>query len=756
MRTFSSLGALLVIASCALVALSVYAGVELATSEARSQVSSASDLDVNHFQRLSYDLRNKPLSEQERDEIANKISSGGMKLYEQYVDKWLTKDAYKRFVGAFFRWPPVGVINPDAEPFFHRLSKHGAGADTVYFLPHTAKGKGGAPCAKADIKEVKSWWSKQPLRVCKASYVPDKIFDDIGYCSGEAEPLMRQPPRPGCGCGPALMGCLPPKGDDPKLDRQVHSSIMTEWFETAARTVAEDRPLDEILTTTRTWQTGLAEFIYLRRDLIALHRKKGWTPKVKKEFDKRLAKVDVYREGRWVNRGKDYMGTGLWWSGLTTHAMKIPVRPAAHAVLETYLCSGFHAANVDADAILEAVNKRDNNLRTLTTFLDAPMRKEDGCKGCHAPMDGAAGYLGEFQGPIFGSFPTRQKTKGEFFVLGAGDFRGKGAGLATLANLVIKQPEYETCAVRRAFEKTLVRPMASGDQPLYQELVKEFKKNGHRYGPIVRRLLLSPAYMNEPARRKAPAREDWKPMDKVPEPVAKVVADVCVECHDSSNVLDLEKLPPPSKVEVWMTILTKVSDSTMPPPEEGNVADRFPIDPSVRSRFVTGVRKMLGPALDKPVPPRRMEHKVWVSVAHMVADEVVGAEKVNGILEPIIQKDGFFAKLPPRGFPPPYTVAIGRASNALCREVAQADASAGGEVYGITAGGDWSKKDKSRAVTALWRAVYQQKPSESELSAAIGLLDEFHQVTEDWKESWAALCSTKLSGPMLFFGAFTE
>jgi hypothetical protein len=140
----TAVGALLAIAGCVLLTLTSFSGAGLATSEAPSEGGAEPGVNVSHFQRLSYDLRHRPLSEQEKDEIAQTLSFGGMKLYERYVDKWLTKDAYKRFVGAFFRWPPVAVVSPDAETFFHRLSKYRDGTDAIYFLPHAVRGKGGA------------------------------------------------------------------------------------------------------------------------------------------------------------------------------------------------------------------------------------------------------------------------------------------------------------------------------------------------------------------------------------------------------------------------------------------------------------------------------------------------------------------------------------------------------------------------------------------------------------------------------------
>src|SRR5450432_2330839 len=194
--------------------------------------SGAAELEVSmiQFERLSFDLRGHRLDAAERGEIEQAIASSNTTahtLYAHDVDTWLTKDSLKGFVATYLKFPPLSVITPDAESFFYRTAR----TSDVYYLP----GADEATCATKDVVTVLAWWSKTPVRVCKASYVPERIFDAVGYCSGGAEPLMRQPLRAGCGCGPMLMGCLPPVGDNRPLDQLVRTSISDEWFETAAR-----------------------------------------------------------------------------------------------------------------------------------------------------------------------------------------------------------------------------------------------------------------------------------------------------------------------------------------------------------------------------------------------------------------------------------------------------------------------------------------------------------------------------------------
>lgn len=721
----------------------------LRAHDARSDAA-ATTMSLAQFERLSYDLRGRRLDDAERKAIEAELAKGDKAASDHYasrVDAWLTKDGLKGFVSTFLRFPPVAVINPDSETYFHRLAVQ-AGPTPLYFLPYQAKEGGKPPCAESEAVSVQAWWSKTPVRVCASSYVPEKIFDSVGYCQGEGEPLMRQPPRAGCGCGPMLMGCLPPAGEDANLDKLVKESAASEWFETAQRLVAEGEPLDALVTTTKTWQNGVAEFLYARREAIADHKKAGWSPALEQKIAERFGKIDIRADGRWVQRSSTYEGSGLWWTSLAVGALKVPVRPAAHHLLERHLCMVFTSVNVDADSMLAAVGDREENLRTLSSLIDTPMRKQDGCKGCHAPMDGAAAFFGVIQGPLYGSYVTGERPKGEFYISGARDFRGHGVGTAALAKFVVESPEFETCSVRRAFEQVFQRPPTAGEAPVLAGLVGEFRSNGHRWLPILKTLLKSDAYLYQDRPPVPPPAAE--PMTAVPEGVAKFVDKSCRRCHKAQSSLDLSKVPAPTEVEVWKNIWTRVNDSSMPPRKEQDksLKERFPIDPQERKAFLASVGKMLGPALDAPVPPRRIAHGVWLSVVKNVAVPSLGPDAVAAVLDklPIT-----LSKVPPRGLPPPYVLALERVSESICRNVALADDKA--RRYGIAAG-DWSKEAKDKAVGTLMAAVYGKTPSAADLASEVGQLDELKAATGDWREAWIGLCSTQLSGPRLLFGDY--
>ena len=664
---------------------------------------------IDHFQRLSIDLRGRRLDDEERRAIKGALESEPEATYNAYVQEWLTKDALKRFVNTFLRTGSLFLgVRPDAEVFFHRLEKN----EDTYFLPHLGR------CDPDSAVTVDVWWQAAPVRVCAQSYRPEKIFDEMGYCSGEAEPFMRQPPRAECGCGPMLMGCLPPVAEHPSLDDLVRTSVMDEWEETTARIVAEDQPLDDVLTTSRSWQTGLTEFLYLRRELVGLLNTEAWSDEIDGRIAERVSKIAVYARGRWVERSGIYEGAGLWWSGMTMHALKAPVRGAAHHFLFRHLCSQFNAVNVDADAILKAVGSEHENLRTLSSILEAPMRTQTGCKGCHAPMDGAVGFMTELQAPMYGSHPSGLPGEGEFYVTGARDFRGKGNGMAMLAKLAVSQPEFETCSVRRAFEEVLVRPLKSYDVDLFEELVAQFRANGHRWVPILKALLRSNAYKN-PARHgettvSAPASTDAVP-DAVPDAVTGVMRQSCMACHNDTHPLDFTEIPPPTNVALWERVLVRVSDYSMPPPSHGDsIEERFPLDPSLRTAFIASLQEMLAASLDRAEEPRRLDHNVWRKVVQGMAAPSIGVDRVAALLEPALATGAYFAALAPRGRPPTYQLAVERASEAVCRKL---------------------PKVRPPSVPELLERVYGDVPTESEVTVSDELLERFRQVTDDPDEA---------------------
>jgi hypothetical protein len=446
---------------------------------------------VRAIQRLSHDLRGRGLSKEERGEIDKALVDAGedRAVYESYVEKWLTRPAYT---------PLLRVLLPEmhgASALFLRLEREHGPSGWLYYLPHSVNRRAPeAPaCSPSDTVEVVPWWGNAPVRICRDSYRPDRAFDDVGYCAGQPEPTVPTPPRLGCGCGPLLLGCLPEHDEHLDTDA-LDQAIQDEVLETAADIVATDRPFDDLLTTTRTWQDGFVRFLYLRRDLLRTIAHKPYSDSLEKELRDKLATIDLHSPGQWVERGGVYRGSGLFTSTISISTIKTTHRVLAKDILTDFLCTEFLSVHVDSEALLKAVGAQHGNLRTLAAIGESPMRNQQGCKGCHAPMDNAAAFLVELQTALYGSYPTGLPAPGQLFLKGAGDYRGRGTGLADFARLVVAQPEFSECATRRTLELFLHRAPLNSERDLLSSLTNQFNTTGHRWLPLVRAVLLSKPY----------------------------------------------------------------------------------------------------------------------------------------------------------------------------------------------------------------------------------------------------------------------
>jgi hypothetical protein len=92
-------------------------------------------------------------------------------------------------------------------------------------------------------------------------------------------------------------------------------------------------------------------------------------------------------------------------------------------------------------------------------------------------------------------------------------------------------------------------------------------------------------------------------------------------------------------------------------------------------------------------------------------------------------------------------VAVQRASEAICRDVAESDAGSQSPRYGVVKDTVWADSLRRGSVTKLLRQVYGREVTAIEVDEGLTLLDDAQSSSGDWVESWAALCSTHLSGP---------
>jgi hypothetical protein len=107
-----------------------------------------------------------------------------------------------------------------------------ANGSSLYYLPHTLRD--GTVCALNEAVPVPAWWTGgRPVMLCAASYRPERVFDSVGYCGGQSEPTVPIPPRAECGCGPLLLGCLPPSDEQPTLVSRMNEAAIAEVVQTA-------------------------------------------------------------------------------------------------------------------------------------------------------------------------------------------------------------------------------------------------------------------------------------------------------------------------------------------------------------------------------------------------------------------------------------------------------------------------------------------------------------------------------------------
>ncbi|NTX16514.1 DUF1585 domain-containing protein [Myxococcus sp. CA051A] len=463
----------------------------LTLSPAQASDDAASTPVVELVQVLSLRLRLKRLEPQERRDLEERLARGETpsRIYEEVLDRWLTRDFYRKLSSAL-------AFTPAATNFFvGTLSRFREDGQWVYYLPHTvgaSRPEGTAPCAPAERKSAPAWWGRgQRISICQDSYRPENAFDAVGYCGGQPEPTIPTPPRPGCGCGPLLLGCLPPDEEAPRMDQRFVEAMMSEVTETGAELMSKGRPFDELMTTSSTWQSGLTRFLYLRREMLAKVSQKPFSPAREQELVRMLATVDLEAPGQFVERKGEYQGSGLFLNTPVMAAFVGTSRATMQLMLSQFLCVDFPANTVDSETLLTVTGGQHEGVRF--EVYESPMRNQGACSGCHAPMDSGSGFLVGLRPPIFGSIPTGRQVEGALYVHGAEDFRGKGKGTAALARLLTQQPEFPRCATSRMFTFLVGRPprKTAEERRLLEELTRTFEQNGRRVDVLIRAILWS-------------------------------------------------------------------------------------------------------------------------------------------------------------------------------------------------------------------------------------------------------------------------
>ncbi len=405
---------------------------------------------TTRVERLSFSLRGRRLSSDERAQIERRLAAGelGSQVYSGQLDAWFDRDFFRLFLRPSVPARARGL-------FAGRLVKHVdlETHDVTYALPDAPEGEPSIAslCKRADRKRVKPWWSTgSAISVCSSSYRPDVVFDAVGFCGGQPEPSVPTPLRKGCGCGPLLIACLPP-AEDSDVEQRLDVELSAEYIETASDILDRHRAWDEVLTTSRTWQTGPVRFLYARREMLADLSKKPFDAAFEARWISALKKVDVLGEGKWIDRTGIYSGAGVFLSTPAAQAAFPTYRVQMKEILQDFLDVWIKGVNVDRDNLLAAVTGQHADLRSLRVH-ESPMRTQTGCSTCHAPMDYGAAFLVGLRTPLFGAFPSGEQAEGKLYVGGASDLRGTGKSLAELGKLVVGQPEFEKATLNRTYQ----------------------------------------------------------------------------------------------------------------------------------------------------------------------------------------------------------------------------------------------------------------------------------------------------------------
>jgi hypothetical protein len=438
--------------------------------------AAAASPDPRHalFERLSISLNGRRLSRAELEEVERRLAAEPTgAVYQELIERWLTADNVRGLLG------PLLINFKPLEGFFTPLIRDDG--EGYWYLPHQDP----AGCAPAERVSVVPWWDRQPIAICAKSYRPEVTFDDAGFCAGQVtvpEPLS---PRPTCGCGPLLLSCAPAD-----LGFAFFGMLIDEYLTTAVDLVMRDRPFDELLTTTRTWQTGVIEFLYLRQRMLAMLRHQPYSPQIERELRHMLATIDAAAPGRFVTRSGRFIGSGVYTTpGLSYGLLRANIVDLFNRVL----CVEFESVHVDSGTILETFGG-PGAVGVAERPSQSPMRHQEGCSGCHRPLDETAGFQEGVTSGVYGAMFTGLGGAGKLFLKGAQDYRGEGIGMAALMQLIKHQPEYLQCVTRNTYRAL------SGREPDYHQrrelagLEAGFEASGRRLRWLIQAILTHPLY----------------------------------------------------------------------------------------------------------------------------------------------------------------------------------------------------------------------------------------------------------------------
>lgn len=248
--------------------------------------------------------------------------------------------------------------------------------------------------------------------------------------------------------------------------------------------------------------------------------------------------------------------------------------------------------------------------------------------------------------------------------------------------------------------------------------------------------------------------------------LASLTAEHCTRCHDGAHQVDLRTLPNAGDDAAWQAIRSAVGSSEMPPPTK---ASPFPLDPSVRERFLLHVDTLrsAGGRASRPPHAAPLPADVWVAVVGHVAGPYLEARELDAVVRSNLgglggARHADEAETVPaeveESLPGVGHLSQERIAHAVCR------AFVGGEARRLPAArvalGDvdlasprLDDGDATKLACRLARHVFETECSADDTKLGVDAFRAFERETRSTAESTVALCTAYLLSPRLFLEA---
>ena len=248
-------------------------------------------------------------------------------------------------------------------------------------------------------------------------------------------------------------------------------SIGEEPLRIAARVLVEDQPWSEVVTANWTMANEITAEIF---PIQYPEGGEGW-------------QVSYYTDGR--PAGGVLMTNGLWWRYYTTPNNFSRSRAAALSRL--FLCEDFllRPISFESPALLDRES------------LNAAIREEEACAGCHSALDPLASALFGFwwfdlyDPTELSRYHTEREQLGVYYLETDPAWFGTPLqGAVDLGPTLAADPRFKTCAVRTFAELLWRRGVDVEDLPTLETLRAGFVAADQRPKALLRLLLAGPEY----------------------------------------------------------------------------------------------------------------------------------------------------------------------------------------------------------------------------------------------------------------------